>query len=91
LHLPVAHDETSKQITICNDDYKFAAFLHNILQEFAVINEVMGIFHPEIVMTLPKQRTCSCMVLKRNASISYELDIPWDLGISVTFSREDST
>ena len=32
LHLPVAYDETPRQIAICNDDYKFAAFSHNILQ-----------------------------------------------------------
>ena len=39
------------QIVICNNDYKFAAFLHSILQKFAV-NEVTYIFHPEIVMML---------------------------------------
>jgi len=32
------------QIVICNDDYKFAAFLHSILQKFAVVNEVTYIF-----------------------------------------------
>ena len=31
LHLPDAYDGTLKQIVICNDDYKFAAFSHSIL------------------------------------------------------------
>jgi len=31
LHLPEIHDETCKQITICNDDYKFVAYSHSIL------------------------------------------------------------
>ena len=44
LHLLVAHDETSRQIAICNDDYRFAAFSHSILQEFAVVNEVTSMF-----------------------------------------------
>ena len=35
LYLPEMHNETCKQITICIDDYKFAAYSHNILQEFA--------------------------------------------------------
>jgi len=42
LHLPVAYDETPRQKAICNDNYKFAAFSHNILQEFTVVNEVQG-------------------------------------------------
>ena len=36
LHLPEMHDETYKQITICNDDFKFAVYPHSILQNFAV-------------------------------------------------------
>ena len=32
LHLPEMHDETHKQITICNDDYKFAACSYSILR-----------------------------------------------------------
>jgi len=31
LHLPAAHNEISKQIVICNDDYKFVAYSHSIL------------------------------------------------------------
>jgi len=59
LHLPVAHDETPRHIVICNDNYKFTAFSHNILQEIAVVNEVTGMFHNEIVM----KRTGSYKIL----------------------------
>jgi len=41
LYLPEMHDKTHKQKTICNDDYKFAANPHSILQEFAVRNVVI--------------------------------------------------
>jgi len=75
LHLLVAYDETPKQMAICNDDYKFDAFSHNILQKFTIANEVTSMFHPDIVMTLHNQRT-GFMDLKRNANITYELDIP---------------
>ena len=37
-HLPEMHDEAHKQITICNDTYKYAAYPHSILQEFVVKN-----------------------------------------------------
>ena len=47
LHLHVAYNETPKLKEICNDDYKSVAFLHSILQEFAVVNEVTGTFHPK--------------------------------------------
>jgi len=83
LHLHVAHNEIPRQIVIYNDNYKFAVFLHSILYEFAV-NEDCD------VMTLHSQRMGSYKVLKRNASITYELDIPWDLGISHTFNGDDS-
>ena len=36
LHLPEMHDETYKQITICNDDCKIIVYPHSILHEFAV-------------------------------------------------------
>ena len=52
LYLSVAYDETSRQIAICNHDYKFVAFPHNFLQEFANINEVRGMIHSGIVRTL---------------------------------------
>ena len=32
LHLSVTYDETFRQIAICNDDYKFVKFSHNILR-----------------------------------------------------------
>jgi len=47
-------------------------------------------FYPEIVMTLHSQRTSSFRVLKRNAFVTYELDIPWDPDISPILSGEDS-
>ena len=40
LHFLVSHDEISRQIVICNDDYKFVAYPYSILHEFAVDNEV---------------------------------------------------
>jgi len=50
-----------------------------------------SIFHPKIVMTLHNQRTSSYRILKRNAPITYELNIPWDPDISLTFDGVDST
>jgi len=44
LHLLVANGETPRLIAIYNDNYKFIAFSHSILHEFAVINEATGIF-----------------------------------------------
>ena len=87
--LHVAHDESPRQIEICNDDYKFDAFLHNILQEFAVVKKVICIFHSEIVRTLHNHRTYSYRDLRRNDFITNELEIPWDHDISSMFSRKD--
>jgi len=37
LHLPVARvDDITRPIAICNDTYKFVAYLYSILQKFAV-------------------------------------------------------
>jgi len=36
LHFPEMHDETHKQIAICNDHYKVVSYSHSILQEFVV-------------------------------------------------------
>ena len=47
LHLPEMHDKTHKQITICNDDYKFIAYPPSILQKIAVKNMVMVMIHFE--------------------------------------------
>ena len=41
LYLPVAHDEMSRQIVICNDDYKFTTYPHSILHDFVIDDEVM--------------------------------------------------
>jgi len=60
----------------CNDDRKCAPFSHSILQEFAVVNEVTGMIHSEIVRTLHSQCTGSHRVLKRYAFNTYELDVP---------------
>ena len=54
LHMMKFH----KQIAICNDNYKFVTFSHNILREFLAINEVTSMFHHEIVMMLHSQCTC---------------------------------
>jgi len=59
-------------------DYKFVVFSLSILQEIAFFNEVTGMFLHEIVM-------------KMNASITNELNIPWNPSISPVFSEEDST
>jgi len=46
LHLPVTYDDNlTKQIAICNDNYKFAAYAYNILQKFAVDNKVIVLSH----------------------------------------------
>jgi len=47
LHLPEMHDETHKQITICNDDYKFIVQAYSILQKFAVKTVMMVTIHSE--------------------------------------------
>jgi len=52
LHLPVAYDETSIQIAICNYNYKFAEFPYSILEEFTIVNKVTGMIHSEIVRML---------------------------------------
>jgi len=52
LHLLITYNEIPRQIAICNDDYKFAAFSRSILQEFAVVNKVTGMIHSEIEKTL---------------------------------------
>ena len=75
LYLPVAYDETLREIAICNDDYKFTAFSHSILQEFTHVNEVTGMFHPVIVIMLHSQCRWSYRVLRGIASITNKLDI----------------
>ena len=48
-------------------------------------------FPSETVRKLHARRTNSCRVLRRIASITCELDISWDLGISLIFSEKDLT
>ena len=50
-----------------------------------------GIFHPEIMSTFHTQHTGTYKILRRVASITDKLDIPWDLGIRLTFNGKDST
>ena len=80
LHLPITHDEICRQINY-NDDYKFAAYSHDILQKFVVDYEVIVIIYferppPGIVRMLNARRTGSYRVLMRITSITNELDIP---------------
>ena len=53
LYLHVAHDDSlSRQIAICNDNYKFVAYPYSILQEFAADNKVIVTSHSETVRKL---------------------------------------
>jgi len=53
LHLPVAHDDNlTIQIAICNDNYKFAAYLYSIVHEFAIDNKVIVTSYSETVRKL---------------------------------------
>ena len=90
------HDETYKQIIICNDDCKFATYVHSILQEFSVKNMVKIMIHSkrfplETVSQLRAWCTCPIRVLRRITFIVDELDFPWDTDISSIFSEADST
>jgi len=48
LYLLTTHGEISRQIAISNDDYKFVAYPHSILQKFAVKNMVIFTIHSKI-------------------------------------------
>jgi len=88
LHLPIAHiDNIIRLIAIYNDIYKFAAYPHNILQEFAVDSKLMVLSHPEVVRKLHTWRIDFEKSLRRSAS--YELNSRWDSGISYAFSSDD--
>jgi len=96
LRLPEMHDETHKQITICNDDCKFAVYSHSILYEFAVKNVVMIKIHSKrfflrTVRQLHAQHTCPTTILRRITYITDELDFSWDPDIGFVFSGADST
>jgi len=88
--LPVAHiDDITIPIAICNDTYKFAAYLYSILQEFAVDSKVMVMSHPEAVGKLHVWRAYIDRFLKRSAFIAYELNTPCDPDISFVFNKDD--
>ena len=75
------HDKTNKQITVCNDDYKFVEYPHSILQEFVVKNVVMITIHSErfpfgTVRQLHARYTCPIRVLRRITSITEKLNFP---------------
>ena len=46
LHLPVAHDNITRQLSKDKDNYKLYACPYSILHEFTVGNEVMVTSHP---------------------------------------------
>ena len=76
LHLPVTHDDNlTRQISICNDNNKFAAYPYSILREFTVNNKVIVMNHYETMRKLHAWCTDSERILKKIASIPYELDI----------------
>ena len=91
LHFPVTHIDITRLIAICNDTYKFTAYPYSILQEFAVDSKVMVTSHPEVVRKLHAWRIYFDTILKRSASIAYELNTLWDPGISSVFSRNDAS
>ena len=90
LYLSVAHDNLTKQIAICNGNYKFAAYSYSILQEFAIDNKVIVTSHYETVKKLRVWLIDSEKVLKRIASITYDLDIPLDPGVSSALNMDNS-
>ena len=49
LHLLVAHDNITRQLANCNENYKFFVYSYSMLQEFIVDNEVIVISRPKIV------------------------------------------
>ena len=77
-------------MAICNDTYKIIAYPYNILREFTVNNKVKVTSYLEAVRKLHAWRTYLDKILKRSASIAYELYTPLDPGISSAFSRDDA-
>ena len=70
LHLHIAHDDNlTRQIAICNDNYKFATYPYNILQEFAVDNRVIVTSHSETMKKLHALWKDSEKILKKIAYI----------------------
>jgi len=89
MNLSIAHDDTIRTIND-NDNYKFSAYAYSVSHEFVVEIEVVITSHHEVVREIHVRHTDSSKVLKRFAFITDELNVPWDLGIRLTFSRDDS-
>jgi len=81
LHLPVVFDGIIRQLANYNDKYKFSAYPYSVLQEFAFDSEVILTSYSEIARKLHTRCTFLVRISKRSASITDELDIPWDPGI----------
>jgi len=78
LYLLEMHDDICKQITICNDDYKFDVYPYSILQEFTFKNVVIVTIHSErfslgTVSQFYARRTCPIRVMRRITSITNKL------------------
>jgi len=91
LHLHVTYiDDITRPFAFYNYTHKFVAYLYSILQEFAVDNKVIVTSFFEAARKLHTWRKDFDGALKMIASIAYELDSPWDLGIGSVFSRDDA-
>jgi len=76
LYLPIAHDDDiTRYLANCDENYKFAAYSYSILQEFTVDNKVIVTSHSENIKKLHARCIDSDRVLKRSASVTYELNI----------------
>ena len=53
LHLHITHDETSRHIAICNDNYKFTTYPYSFLYKFTVDNEVIVMIYFETFLQEP--------------------------------------
>ena len=72
LHLSIAHDDITRQLANCDENYKFYAYSYSM---FAVYSEVFVTSHLEIVRKSHTWRTGSPRVLRRLALMPDELDI----------------
>ena len=86
----------TRQMIIINYSYQSTVESHKRLQELTRGDEVLIRVHPErfLLGTLRKLRTRHSgpyKILKRLGSSAYELEIPYDFGISPVFRVEDLT
>jgi len=86
-HLHELHEHNTRQMIINNYNYQSAAEFHKRLQDLVIDDEVLIRVHPErfpmgTLKRVHTRRMGPYKVLKRFGSIAYELDIPYDLGIS---------